>query len=182
MYLKIELQKSGRNPTLVCWLVLGGGTLLSNIESKVELLVKNIINNIGYELYDIQYVKEGKNNYLRIFIDKDGIIDINDCEKVNNAIGDILDREEPITDSYFLEVSSPGLERILRKKEHFEKQIGNRIQVKLYKAIDGKKELDGILKAITDSIFTIQVEDKTYEIDIKDTSIVKTIFDFENID
>lgn len=155
---------------------------MSNIESKVELLVKNIINSIGYELYDIQYVKEGKNNYLRIFIDKDGIIDINDCEKVNNAINDILDREEPITDSYYLEVSSPGLERVLKKKEHFEKQIGNKVQVKLYKAIDGKKELDGVLKSIKDYYFTIQVDDKTYDIDIKDTSIVKTIFDFDNID
>ena len=112
---------------------------MNNIESKVELIVKNIINNLGYEIYDIQYTKEGQNNYLRIFIDKDGIIDINDCEKVNNAINDILDIEDPIKESYFLEVSSPGLERTLRKKEHYESQINNEIIVKLFKAIDKDK-------------------------------------------
>ena len=179
---KMKSQKSGRNPTLVCWLALGGDIFLSNIESKVEKLIKDIIADLGYELYDIQYVKEGKDNYLRIFIDKDGIVDINDCEKVNNAINDILDSDGPINESYYLEVSSPGLERVLRKKEHFEKQIGNEIQVKLYKAIDGKKELLGILKSITDDTFTIQVDGKTIEIDLKDTSVVKTTFDFENID
>ena len=139
---------------------------MSNVEARVEGILKNTINNLGYDIYDIQYVKEGQNNYLRIFIDKDGIIDINDCEKVNNAINDILDKEDPIKDSYFLEVSSPGLERVLRKKEHFEKQLNSEIFIKLFKAVDGMKELTGILTSVND----------------ENISIAKTTFDFESID
>ena len=89
---------------------------VNSIESKVEKRLKPIIENLNYELYDVQYVKEGKDYYLRIIIDKDGTIDINDCEIVNNAITDILDEEDYIKEQYYLEVSSPGLERVLRKK------------------------------------------------------------------
>ena len=92
---------------------------ISNIETKVENLLQNIIENIGYELYDVQYVKEGKDFYLRIVIDKEDGIDLNDCEKVNDAINDILDEADYIKDQYFLEVSSPGLERTLRKDRRF---------------------------------------------------------------
>ncbi len=155
---------------------------MSSIEAKVEGLLKNIINNLGYDIYDIQYVKEGQNNYLRIFIDKEGIIDINDCEKVNNAINDILDKEDPIKDSYFLEVSSPGLERVLRKKEHFEKQLNSEIFIKLFKSVDGMKELTGILTAVNDENISIQCNGTEYIIDFKNISIAKTTFNFESID
>ena len=91
-----------------------------NIESKVQELLNDIISNLGYDLYDVIYAKEGKDFYLRIIIDKqDGSIGIEDCEKVNNAINDILDEKDLIKEQYFLEVSSPGLERILRKEKHF---------------------------------------------------------------
>ena len=103
-----------------------------NIESKVSSLIEPIIENIGYSLYDLLYVKEGKDFYLRVVIDKPEGIDINDCEKVNDAINDILDEADYIKDQYFLEVSSPGVERVLRKDKHFEAQIGNEIYLKLF--------------------------------------------------
>ena len=94
--------------------MFGGDYLAStSIETKVEELLKDIIENIGYELYDVRYEKEGKDYYLRIIIDKPEGIDINDCENVNNAINDMLDEADYIKDQYFLEVSSPGIERIL---------------------------------------------------------------------
>ena len=117
-----------------------------SIETKVENLLKNTIEDLGYELYDVLYLKEGKDFYLRIVIDKEAGIDINDCEKVNDEINDMLDEADYIKDQYFLEVSSPGLERTLRKSIHFEKQIGNKISVKLFKGIEKQKELVGILK------------------------------------
>lgn len=150
----------------------------TNIETRVEELLKSIIENIGYELYDVRYEKEGKDYYLRIIIDKPEGIDINDCEKVNNAINDILDEADYIKDQYFLEVSSPGLERILRKDKHFEKQIGNEISLKLFKAIDKQKELIGILEEYNKEELTIKVEDKTLKINLKDIAIAKTVFNW----
>ena len=111
-----------------------------NIESQVEVLLEPIIQNLGYILYDIQYIKEGKDFYLRVTIDKPEGISIEDCETVNGAIDEPLDKMDYNKESYFLEVSSPGLERVLRKEWHFEKQMGNKIQVKLFKSIEKKKE------------------------------------------
>ncbi len=87
-----------------------------NIETKVENLLKNIIEDLGYELYDVLYVKEGKDFYLRVVIDKPAGIDINDCEKVNNAINDVLDEADYIKEQYFLEVSSPRFRKKFKKK------------------------------------------------------------------
>ena len=150
----------------------------SNIETKIENLLKNIIENIGYELYDVRYEKEGKDFYLRIIIDKPEGIDINDCETVNNAINDILDEADYIKDQYFLEVSSPGLERILRKDKHYEKQIGNEISLKLFKPINKQKELIGILQEYNNDDLTIKVEDETLKINLKDIAIAKTVFNW----
>lgn len=150
----------------------------TNIETRVEELLKSIIENIGYELYDVRYEKEGKDYYLRIIIDKPEGIDINDCEKVNNAINDILDEADYIKDQYFLEVSSPGLERILRKDKHFEKQIGCEINLKLFKAINKQKELIGILEEYNKEELTIKVDDETLKINLKDIAIAKTVFNW----
>lgn len=150
----------------------------SNIETKVENLLKDIIENLGYDLYDVLYEKEGKNYYLRIVIDKPEGIDINDCEKVNNEINDILDEADYIKDQYFLEVSSPGLERTLRKEKHFLKQIGNEISVKLFKPINKQKELNGTLENFKDNELTIRVGEEIIKIDLKDIAIVKTIFNW----
>lgn len=151
----------------------------SNIESKVETLLKPIITNLKYDLYDVRYEKEGKDYYLRIIIDKPEGIDINDCETVNNAINDILDEADYIKDQYFLEVSSPGLERVLRKDKHFISQIGNEISVKLFKPIEKKKELIGILEDFNEQEgITLNVDNTTIKIDLKDIAVAKTIFNW----
>lgn len=148
-----------------------------NVESKIEALVKPIINDLNYILYDVQYVKEGKEYYLRITIDKEGEegISIEDCEKVNNAIDEILDRADIIKESYFLEVSSPGIERILRKDWHFEKQLDKMICIKLFQAIDKQKELTGILKEYKNNQLKLEIDEKILEIDIKNIATAKTV-------
>ena len=150
----------------------------SNIETKVEELLKPIVENLNYELYDVRYEKEGKDYYLRIIIDKPEGIDINDCEKINDAINDILDEADYIKEQYFLEVSSPGLERVLRKDKHFEKQIGNEISLKLFKPINKQKELIGILEEYNENELTIKVEDETLKKKLKDIAIAKTVFNW----
>ena len=152
---------------------------MAKIEEKVEELVKEKIENIGYSLYDVEYVKEGPEYYLRIYIDKESGIDLNDCEKVNDAITDILDEENYIKDQYFLEVSSPGVERVLRKEKHLEKNIGTEISVKLFKKDEnGKKEYQGILKKFDENQIKIQDEENQKEIGIERKNIaqIKTIY------
>lgn len=119
---------------------------MSSLEEKIEKLVEPKIVNLGYELYDVQYVKEGKDYFLRIFIDNPNGISLEDCEKVNNAITDLLDDANYIKQQYFLEVSSPGVERILRKDKHLKDNIGEKIEIKLFKPINKKKEIIGILE------------------------------------
>lgn len=130
---------------------------MANIEEKVEKLVKEPIEKIGYKLYDVEYSKEGKDYFLRIFIDKDNGIDLNDCEKVNDAISDILDEANYIKEQYFLEVSSPGIERILRKDKHLEENIGEEINIRLFKKDEnGLKEYQGILKNFDNEFIELQ--------------------------
>ena len=150
----------------------------NNIEKRVEELLKPIIEKLNYDLYDVIYEKEGKHYYLRIFIDKPEGIDINDCEKVNNEINDILDEADYIKEQYFLEVSSPGLERLLRKEKHFQSQIGNEISVKLFKPINKQKELIGTLVEYNKDELTIKVSDETIKINSKDIAVTKTIFNW----
>ncbi len=121
---------------------------MANIEEKVENLIKAPIENIGYKLYDVIYAKEGKDYYLRVFIDKENGIDLNDCEKVNNEITNLLDEADYIKEQYFLEVSSSGVERVLRKKEHFLEQIGKEIEISLFKPINKEKTLTRNIKRV----------------------------------
>lgn len=131
---------------------------MSKIEEKVESLVSKTINDLGYSIYDIMYVKEGKDYYLRIFIDNENGISLNDCEKVNDAITDMLDSANYIKDQYFLEISSPGIERNIRTEKHLQLNLNEEINVKLFKAIEKKKELEGILKKFDDETITLENE------------------------
>lgn len=150
-----------------------------NIESKVSNLIEPIIENIGYSLYDLLYVKEGKDYYLRVVIDKaEGTIDINDCVAVNDAINDILDEKDYIKDQYILEVSSPGVERVLRKDKHFEAQIGNEIYLKLFKSVNGLKEIQGILEEYADGVLTLNLDGDLIKIENKDIAVAKTVFNW----
>lgn len=132
--------------------------ILASIEEKVENLVKEPINKLGYDLYDVNYIKEGKDFFLRIFIDNERGIDLNDCEKVNDAISDLLDEANYIKEQYFLEVSSPGIERIIRKDKQLEQNIGEEIYVKLFKPLNNKKEYIGILKSYNENVIEIEEE------------------------
>lgn len=153
--------------------------MANNIESKVTSLLEPIINKIGYEVYDVIYEKEAKDYYLRIFIDKPEGIDINDCEKVNDAINEPLDKADYIKEQYFLEVSSPGIERTLRKEKHFQSQLGKKIFIKLFKPENKKKELIGILEEYNEnSNLVLSVEDTNYIIDLKNIALARTVFDW----
>ena len=160
---------------------------MANIEEKVENLIKNKIEEIGYNLYDVQYVKEGQNYFLRVFIEKkNGSIDLNDCEKVNNEINDILDSADYIKEQYFLEVSSTGLEKVLRKDEHLKRTIDKTVRVNFFKPIevDKKKikEIQGTLDSFdNDRIFIKLDNDELIELDRKNISLIKTVFDWNNI-
>lgn len=114
---------------------------MANIEEKVEALVKPKIEELGYKLYDVEYAKEGKDFFLRIYIDNEKGINLTDCEKVTGEINDILDEADYIKTEYFLEVSSPGIERILRKDSHLEENIGKDVEVKLFKLIIDKEKV-----------------------------------------
>ena len=151
---------------------------MANIEEKVENLIKKNIEDIGYELYDVIYLKEGKNYTLRIVIDNEKGISLEDCEKVNNEITDILDEADYIKDQYFLEVSSPGIERLLRKDWQLNKYIGSKVEVNLFKKDEnGFKEYIGILKQVDEDYLTIKQDNTDYKILRKDISQVKTIYE-----
>ena len=153
---------------------------MANIEEKVEKLVKPIIEKIGYELYDVEYAKEGKNYFLRIFIDNEKGIDLNDCEKVNDSITDILDETNYIKEQYFLEVSSPGIERILRKDKHLKQNIGEQINIKLFKKDEnGKKEYLGKLKEFDDLKIVIEQDENEIHVERKNISQIKTVYNWE---
>ena len=153
---------------------------MASVEEKVGKLIEPIIENIGYELYDVEYAKEGKNYFLRIFIDKESGIDLNDCEKVNDAITDILDEENYIKEQYFLEVSSPGIERILRKDKHLKQNIGQQINVKLFKKDEnGEKEYLGELKEYDDFKIVIKQDETEIQIERKNIAQIKTIYNWD---
>ena len=152
---------------------------MASIEEKVESLLKEKIESIGYDLYDVEYAKEGPNYFLRIFIDKPEGIDLEDCEKVNNEIMEKLDEADYIKDQYFLEVSSPGVERVLKKEKHLEQNIGNEVQIKLFKKDEnGKKEYQGTLKAFDENTITIE-QDQEISIERKNIAQIKTVYNWE---
>lgn len=128
-------------------------------ESKTEQLLSPIAEKYGVEIYDVEYVKEGKDWYLRAYIDKSEGVNINDCENVSRALSDALDEEDFIPDAYILEVSSPGLGRALKKDRHLEKSLGAEVEIKTYKPIDGQKEFAGNLKAFDADTVTIAGSD-----------------------
>lgn len=131
---------------------------MTAIETKIKKCIEPIINNLGYKLYDVIYEKEGKENYLRIFIDKAEGISLNDCENVNNSITDILDEKDFIKSSYMLEVSSTGIEKRIREDEHLEQNIGNKIEIHTFKAIEKQKSLIGILKEYNENSIILEVQ------------------------
>ena len=147
---------------------------VNNTESKVEALTAGIIEELGYELVDVEFVKEGQNWYLRFYLDKEGGISIDDCEKASRRIEKLLDEKDVIEQAYILEVSSPGLDRQLKKDKDFVKYAGSVVDVKLYKAVDGNKEFQGTLKGLEGSMVTIEDENgNELSFDRKDIAVIK---------
>ena len=140
--------------------------------------MERTIEKLGYSLYDVEYVKEGPEYYLRIYIDKESGIDLNDCEKVSNEINEILDKADYIKEQYYLEVSSPGIERKLRKDKHLEQNISKNVEIKLFKKDNnGKKEYTGKLKAFNQEEIIIET-DKEIAIERKNIAQIKTIYEW----
>ena len=125
----------------------------------IDQLVRPIAEELNYEIYHIEYVKENGDYYLRIYIDKDGGIALSDCEALSRRVSDVMDEKVPIKDAYFLEVSSPGLNRTLFTDDHFKKQIGKEIMVRFTKSLNGRKNIKGILKEVNDDSVIIETDD-----------------------
>lgn len=148
-------------------------------EQKAEALITPILDSMGFELVDVEYVKEGGEWYLRSYIDKEGGITINDCEAVSRLFNEKLDQEDFIEESYIMEVSSPGLGRPLKKEKDYKRSIGKELEIRTYKAIDREKEFYGILQAYDDSSVTIETEEGTTRtFDKKDIALIRLAIHF----
>ena len=126
-----------------------------NTAKRVELLLSKTAEEMNFEIADVEFVKEGQNYYLRVYLDKEGGITIDDCEVFSKAAEKILDKEDPIEQAYIFEVSSPGIDRPLKKDSDFEKYSGEIIDIKLYKPFNGSKEYQGTLKGLIDNNIVI---------------------------
>lgn len=139
-------------------------------KKKISELVKELTGDFllenGLELYHCEFVKEGRDWFLRVYIDKhdpDSYVSTDDCEMVSRFLSDRLDEEDPIAQNYYLEVSSPGMDRILYEPEHFEKFKGKQVEVKLYKAINGRKVFTGTLMGLGDGFVIVKIDDGEQE-------------------
>lgn len=152
-----------------------------NVVGVVSEALTPVINDLGYEVWDIEYVKEGADYFLRFTIDSDNGIDIDDCEKVHRAIDPLLDELDPIEDAYHLEVSSPGLERDIRYDWHYEVLIGEKAELRLFAPLEnhpGTKVFVGIIKAYENEAITLSVGETDIVIPHKAVSKAKTVYDF----
>ena len=147
-------------------------------EAKTEQLVQPIVDANQFELVDVEYVKEGSNWYLRIYIDKPGGITIDDCEVVSRALSDILDAKDFIEDSYILEVSSPGLSRPLKKDKDFQRNLDKEVELKLFKPFEKRKDFSGILKAFDADTVTVEEDGKELVFNRSDIALIRLAFDF----
>lgn len=148
--------------------------MANRVEEAVEKIAEEILANTDYELIDVEYVKE-RDWFLRVYIDKEGGIGLDDCQEVSGLLDEKLEELNIINDRYILEVSSPGLDRALKKEKDFKREMGKLVDITLYKAIDGEKMITGKLTGYTKDIITI---DETREIALKDIALVRLHIDF----
>lgn len=154
-------------------------TKRESYEQKTEEILNPIVEEYGFELVDVEYVKEGSTWYLRAYIDKPGGICIDDCEAVSRRLSDILDEKDYIDDAYILEVSSPGLGRPLRKEKDFRRSLGEEVEVRTYRMIEKQKEFTGILKEYDEKTVTIEEDGGNVRIFEKsDIALIRLAFDF----
>ncbi len=147
-------------------------------EHRAEALLLPIVEEHGFELVDVEYVKEGGTWYLRGYIDKPGGITINDCEAVSRQFSDRMDEEDFIPESYVMEISSPGLDRPLRKPKDFERSLGKEVEIRTYRPIDRQKEFVGILKAWDDNTVTVGLDGQDRIFEKKDIALIRLYIQF----
>lgn len=148
-------------------------------ESKTEELLEPIVAEAGFELVDVEYVKEAGTWYLRAYIDKPGGITVDDCEMISRKFSDILDEKDYIEDSYIFEVSSPGLGRPLKKEKDFQRSLGEDVEIRTYRPIEGQKEFEGVLKAFEKNTVTIAYEDETEQVfQRNEIALIRLALDF----
>ena len=147
-------------------------------EKDAETLLAPIVEGCGFELVDVEYVKEAGNWYLRGYIDKPGGITVNDCEAVSRIFSDKLDEKDFIEDSYIMEISSPGLDRPLKKEKDFARSMGKLVEVRTYRPIEKQKEFCGVLTAYDSSTVTIQEDEETRTFDRKDIALIRLAIEF----
>lgn len=152
--------------------------LKKKVEEIVYDLSKPVVDRQGFELVDVEYLKEGSDWYLRIYIDKDGGIAIDDCKSVSEEISDLLDEIDPIDHTYIFEVSSPGIERPLKNERDYIKSLNKEVEVKFYKPFDGKKTLEGLLIGYTDKNVTIDINGKQFDINKEIIALIKPLIKF----
>ncbi|WP_042272851.1 ribosome maturation factor RimP [[Clostridium] dakarense] len=150
-----------------------------SIEATIEEIVSPITDAKGFEIVDIEYVKEAGEYYLRVFLDKEGGISLNDCEAVSRELSEILDVKDPIKDNYFLEVSSPGLDRPLKKDKDFVRYQGRDVEIKLYKPLNGSKQFEGELVGLTeDKNIKVIIDENEVEFNKKEVALVRLAIKF----
>ena len=148
-------------------------------EAKAEQMLTPLMEEHGFELVDVEYVKEAGNWYLRAYVDKEGGITLDDCELVNRAWSDMMDADDFIEDAYILEVSSPGLGRQLKKEKDFKRSLGEEVEIRTYRMIDRQKEFTGILKDYDETTVTIEMEDETEKtFEKSEIALIRLAFDF----
>ena len=147
-------------------------------EKKTEELIVPILDAKGFELVDVEYVKEGQDYFLRAYIDKPGGITIDDCVAVSREMNVLLDELDYVDGAYTFEVSSPGLGRPLKKPRDYERSMGEEVEIRTYKAMDGSKEFYGIVKAFDDATVTIQSEEEEITFNKSDIALIRLAFDF----
>lgn len=151
---------------------------MANSAERVYELIKDAVAAEGVGLWDVRFLKEGASWYLRVFIDKPEGISIDDCTNVSHAIDPIIDEADPIDVSYYLEVCSPGIERELTRRRHYEESVGKPVRLKLYKAYDGKKELTGTLENVGEDSVTLNTGTDVLTVEFKKISKAN-LCDFE---
>lgn len=173
---RFDDEREGRAPLFFeCFTKGGKGVKVTEL---VAEFAKPVIEANGCSLWDVEYVREGSERYLRIYLDKEGGIDIDDCEKIHRAIDPILDEKDPIAESYHFEVCSAGIERVLKKPENFRQFMGSPVLVKLYRPRNGLKELPGVLRGYEDGRITVEAGKETVTFEKSEVALVRLRVEF----
>jgi ribosome maturation factor RimP len=150
-----------------------------SIEATIEAMVAEITDPRNFEIVDVEYVKEAGEYYLRIFLDKEGGISLTDCEEVSRALSEVLDAKDPIKENYFLEVSSPGLDRPLKKDKDFVRYKGRDVEIKLYKPMNGSKQFEGELVGLTeDNNIKVIIDNEEVDFARKEVALIRLAIKF----